>query len=122
MKIKNIETALKYFIPIVTEGNLPTYGFAWDNATNEEIDMVLAQERQFRKLNYVVDEDDSLFYYTNYLVLSIGHSRRGQFYYILCHKESLELNVVATKPDGDGGMIGLPDVLFTMIQAGDVIL
>lgn len=122
MKVKDLETALKYFIPIRTENDSPLIGFNWDKATDNEVDMILEEEKQFKKLNYVVDENDSLYYYTDYLVLSIGHSRRGQWYYILCHKDSLELSVLATKPDGDGGMISLPDTLYTMIQAGDIIL
>ncbi len=122
MKVKNLETALKYFIPIRTENDSPLIGFDWNKATDNEVAMIIEQEKQFQKLNYIAGNDDSLYYFTDYLVFEVGHSRRGQFYYILCHQNSLELSVLATEPDGSGGMINLPDVLFTMIKNGDVII
>lgn len=50
-------------------------------------------------------------------VLEIGHSRRGQMYYLLVDNEGY-LKVVASKPDGDGGPVELPSVLMQMILEG----
>ena len=78
MRVKDIETALKYFKLIRTEEESPIAEFDWKKSTDNEVALILEEEKQFNKLNYVVDEDDSLFYYTDYLVLEIGQSRRGQ--------------------------------------------
>jgi hypothetical protein len=47
----------------------------------------------------------------------IGHSRRGQCYYLLVTNER-ELVVVASKPDGSGGTVSSPSILKQMILDG----
>lgn len=44
----------------------------------------------------------------------IGHSRRGQFYYLLVNEKTRVLFIYATEPDGNGGIIQSPDVLIKM--------
>lgn len=44
----------------------------------------------------------------------IGHSRRGQFYYLLITEASRILHILATDPDGSGGIVVCPDVLIKM--------
>jgi hypothetical protein len=125
MKIKNIETAKKYgFYPIFHEENLPSNVAEWDNDfTDEEITAYCnlhLEDDKIKKEHIVVSYRDELYYYDSYLILNIGHSRRGQNYYIFCHKETLELSVFASKPDGSGGNCDLPDILIKMILCGDV--
>lgn len=49
----------------------------------------------------------------------IGHSRRGQFYYLLVKNRSLQL--YASEPDGSGGKVGCPDVLIRLIKDGILV-
>lgn len=41
-------------------------------------------------------------------IYNMGHSRRGQFYYLICSNEG-NFSIVATKPDGGGGAISLEE-------------
>ncbi len=124
MKIKNLKAAREYgFRPVFHEKNLPSNVTEWNNdLTDEEITNLLLEEDKIKKENIVVSDRDELYYFDDYLILNIGHSRRGQYYYIFCHKETLELYVYASKPDGSGGVCDLPDILVQMILNGDVIL
>lgn len=49
--------------------------------------------------------------------LELGHSRRGQHYYLLV-RSLLETKVLiyASEPDGDGGSLELSDILFKLIE------
>lgn len=49
--------------------------------------------------------------------LTLGYSRRGQYYYLLISKDRT-LCVVASKPDGDGGAIPLYSSLIKMVNDG----
>ena len=66
---------------------------------------------------YTTDFSDD-YEFDNKMFYQIGHSRRGQFYYILVDKTSLEISVYATRPDGSGTSIGVGSILFDLIQAG----
>ena len=60
------------------------------------------------------------FLFADSWVFNIGHSRRGQFYYIIVG-EARKINIYASDPDGSSGQIGLPDVLTDLIR-NDVII
>ena len=49
-------------------------------------------------------------------ILYLGHSRRGQFYYLLVKDK--DLYIYSSKPDGDGGKLLLPDVLLKLFNDG----
>ena len=55
----------------------------------------------FYKFPYDTDYSDD-YEFDNKMIYEIGHSRRGQFYFILVDKTSLEISVYATEPDGSG--------------------
>lgn len=66
---------------------------------------------------FIVENDFSiLYYFENVYVYEIGHSRRGQFYYILFDINTKIFSVIATEPDGSGGDINLPDILIDLIK------
>jgi len=73
------------------------------------------------ELSEIKHPPEDLEYYDTYLVLLINFSRRGQSYWLLAGKDSLLISVIATKPDGDGCEVLLPNVLLEMIQNGDII-
>jgi len=127
MKIKNLEVAKKYgFLPIFQEDKLPSKVFQFSNDyTQEEVDYynkIWEKDDEIKKENIVVSEYSDLYYFDDYLAYNIGHSRRGQYYYILCEKDTLELSIIATSPDGSGSNCNLPDILVEMILNGDVVL
>ena len=47
----------------------------------------------------------------------LGHSRRGQMYYLLVD-EALNIRLYASPPDGGGGSLLMPDVLIRLHKAG----
>ena len=126
MRFKDLETAKKHLIPIFSEEKLPSKTTFWaKNLSEEEIDRLLNIEKEddiIRNECYVVSEYSELSSYEDYLACKIGHSRRGQYYYILCNIKNLELSIIATKPDGEGADVQLPDCLLNWIINGDVIL
>ena len=64
------------------------------------------------------DEDSYMF--ENNWVFHVGHSRRGQFYYITVDtKGTIEL--YASRPDGSPGSIDMPDVLIDLVADGILI-
>ena len=68
------------------------------------------------------DEDDESPYMVDYdYKFEIGHSRRGQFYYLLVKESTRKIIIYATKPDGSGGVIGCPDVLVKLISDGVIV-
>lgn len=75
------------------------------------------KEEEFIENHYVIEGiSDPFFYYNNLAyIYPIGHSRRGQFYYILIFNDG-EIMLEATKPDGDGGMIDFPDVIIELYK------
>ena len=52
------------------------------------------------------------------LSYSLGHSRRGQFYYITIQKDTRELMIYATEPDGRGTHIEVGNILLKLINLG----
>ena len=65
------------------------------------------------------ENEESEIFYSDYK-LNLGHSRRGQFYWILVNSGSRNLSIVATMPDGDGGAIRIPNILMRMVEEGIV--
>lgn len=49
---------------------------------------------------------------------NIGHARRGQYYYLLIAEKDRLFNIWATKPDGGGSFIGMPNVLIELANDG----
>lgn len=47
-------------------------------------------------------------------VFDIGSSRRGQYYYLFVNNKNRIIHTYASKPDGSGSYIQLPNVLFKM--------
>lgn len=126
MKFKNLETAKKYLSPIFREEKLPTKINKWsEDFTDEEHENFInlwKEDELIEKECFVVSEYSDLYYYENYLAYKIGHSRRGQYYYLLCDVNTLNISIIATTPDGAGSNVSLPDVLITWILNGDVVL
>ena len=83
---------------IGTKEQLENYGFEY-----REVDLNLSSWEPFELLECWVYE--------------IGHSRRGQYYYLTTNINQ-EINVYASRPDGSGTDISLPDVLFEMMKDG----
>jgi len=48
----------------------------------------------------------------------IGHSRRGQTYFLLISSETRELFIYASRPDGSGCEILFPDIVKELIKGG----
>lgn len=51
-------------------------------------------------------------------VHEIGHSRRGQFYYLYVSAESRYFYIYASEPDGSGGTTKMTDVLMRLALDG----
>ena len=49
-------------------------------------------------------------------IYNIGHSRRGQFYYLIVKDK--EFSLFASEPDGDGGAIKMPRVIIDLYESG----
>jgi len=95
--------------------------FDWKNATNEQAKEYLKIENNIKKNSIVVEMYSDLSAYDDHLAYEIGHSRKGQHYYILCNKDTLQLSILATNPDGCGSDIALPDILIEMIKNEDIV-
>lgn len=76
----------------------------------------------FAKINKEEEESDEEYVIANYdYKYEIGHSRRGQHYYLLVSEKSRTISLYASKPDGGGGSIGCPDVLLKLIIDGIIV-
>ena len=128
MKIKSLQKAFEYgFKSIIKREDLPYNKWEWsDNITDQECDEFHKAEELSKKIeqeNIIVNSYyNELYFYDNCLALNLGHSRRGQCYYILCDKQTLELSIFATNADGDSSSIDFPKVIYEMIINQDVIL
>jgi hypothetical protein len=60
------------------------------------------------------DEDYAISYFD--YALDLGHSRRGQFYYLLVKSETRAVFIYASDPDGSGGSLGLKDVIIALVK------
>lgn len=67
-----------------------------------------------------IDEDDPIFHMDGY-VYSIGHSRRGQYYYYIVEKSGL-FTIYASKADGDGSNLALDDTFMKLLNDGILTL
>jgi hypothetical protein len=65
--------------------NLSKYGFKKFDIED------CSEEMEYMKIDWVMD---------------LGHSRRGQFYYLIVSQMSLK--IFASKPDGSGGSLAFP--------------
>ena len=79
----------------------------------EDFDINLLKNYGFHKPidykeDYTISNSDYILY--------LGHSRRGQFYYLLVKDK--DLYIYSSKPDGDGGKLLLPDVLLKLFNDG----
>lgn len=126
MKFKDLETAKKYFWQIFQEDKLPSKITKWNenftDAEHEKFVNLWEEDERIKSECLVVSDDSELYYYENYLAYAVGHSRRCQWYYLLCHTKTLEVSIFATSPDGSGSDVSLPKELITWIINGDVML
>ena len=72
----------------------------------------------FRKIEDTGDEEDETQALGADYVFEIGHSRRGQFYYILVFEGTGDIYLFTSRADGDGAMIDAPDVILKMFTDG----
>jgi len=123
MKFKSLEIAKDFFSPIFDGNKLPLEEWSKTNLTNEDAERIIAKEKEINQTHIVVSEGNDLHYYADdYLAREISHARRGQFYYLLCNVETLEISVLATKPDGSGCEVLMPDILIQWFSLGYLVL
>ena len=85
----------------------------------EELNLDTLLEYGFEKVN---KEEEGQGWDTDYTIVmydymfTIGHSRRGQFYYLLVNEKDRLIDIYAPKPDGDGTSIKCPDVLIQLMK------
>lgn len=125
MKFKDLETAKKYFRVIFQEDKLPSKITKWNEnfteAEHENFANLWKEDERIKNECLVVSDDSELYYYNDYLAYDIGHSRRGQRYYLLCDTKTLALSIIATSPDGSESDVSLPNELMTWIINGEVV-
>jgi len=84
----------------------------------EELNIDILLEYGFEKIDKAEEEKDEQYTISNFdYKYLIGHSRRGQFYYLLVGN-SRNVIIYASEPDGSGGCVDLPDVLIKMFNHG----
>jgi hypothetical protein len=105
------------FVKIVKESDSPIY--LTDNNTPKDVFDELYQEYLKFSENYVIndEDDDPLSVYEGQYVYDLGHSSRGQHYYILIQKD-WQVAVFASKPDGDGTHVEIGDIFQKLISEG----
>lgn len=93
---------------------------------NTDLNIEVLEKYGFEKLddvykeNYNVDDSDNLYFLNGY-IYTLGHSRRGQFYYLLCSFIG-DFSIYASKPDGSGGALNLSDPIFlNLIKDGIIV-
>ena len=126
MKLKkevNLEDLVKFgFSKVIPDKDLPTYKFDFKNWNSElepnKYNELLKEEEELLKHKVVLDEicDDADCYFNLYdYIYDLGHSRRGQHYYIIVN-ESRNFNIIATEPDGSGGVCELGNILIELLE------
>ena len=105
------------FVKIVKESDSPIY--LTDNNTPKNVFDELYKEYLKFSENYVINDehDDPLYGCEGKYVYDLGHSSRGQHYYVLIQK-NLEVTILASKPDGDGTHIEVGDIFQKLISEG----
>jgi hypothetical protein len=105
------------FVKIVKESDSPIY--LTDNNTQKDVFDKLYQEYLKFIENYVINDehDDPLTVYEGQYVYDLGHSSRGQHYYILIQKD-LQVTILASKADGDGTHVKVGDIFQKLISKG----
>lgn len=85
----------------------------------QDVDLSILLQYGFEKTDkeYYKRMDDWTLCGCDYLY-NIGHARRGQFYYIVISEEERELNIYASKPDGDGCSINMDDIIIRLYKDG----
>jgi len=105
-KKNELSELIKYgFKKILKEPNIDDY-----NTDIQE------EEYQYYGDCHDYERQDDMFDYYEY-ALNVGHARRGQSYYILIDKNRI-VHIWASKPDGDGSSIQMPDALVKLINDG----
>ena len=123
MKFKDLETAKRLFFPIFNEDKLPLEDWLKPNLTDEEAKKIIEKEEEIKKTHILVSDENDLSYYADgYLAYEIAHARRGQYYYLLCNIENLDISVLATKPDGTGCIALMPDILIEWFSKGYLVI
>ncbi len=70
----------------------------------------------FEKIDKELEQKNDEYTIASYhYKFNIGHSRRGQFYYLLVDKNTRNIFIYASKPDGDGTSILFPNVIGQLI-------
>lgn len=72
-------------------------------------------DEEYRRLNNC---EDRWMPYQDGFIYDIGHSRRGQSYYLFVGDGSLGISILGSEPDGAGGMIGLPNKIIELFENG----
>jgi len=105
------------FKPLITSEKIDALWKDSKNKSNEEVSEIIKLENKLREDNFIVEDEDSvLYYFQNVYVYEIGHSRRGQFYYLLFNVNTKTFEILATEPDGSGGSVELPNILIDLIK------
>ena len=105
-------------VKVALEENSPLLSLT-DEMTDDEVKQIVKLEDEFQSNHYVAEDyDDGLYYYESSWVFEIGHSRRGQSYYVIINKNTNEVQILATEPDGSGGIINAGDIFKTLIAGG----
>ena len=87
----------------------------------EGLDYAMLKKYGFEKIDKEAEEVNDEYTLCNYeYKYTIGHARRGQFYYLLVGLEG-HISIYASKPDGDGCEVSCPDILIDLIADGIVI-
>ena len=82
----------------------------------KDIDLTILLDYGFQKIDKEDEKENENWTIASYdYAYNIGHSRRGQFYYLLVDEATRAIDIYASKPDGSGTSIRLPDVLIRLI-------
>ena len=108
------------FVKVALEENSPMSRASITEAmSDDEIRQIVKLDNEFQSSYYVAENDyDGLYYYDECWVFEIGHSRRGQSYYVIINKDTNEVQLLATEPDGSGGIINAGDIFKVLIAGG----
>jgi hypothetical protein len=108
------------FVKVALKENSPLSNASiTKDMSDDEVRQIIKLENEFQKSHYVAYDDyDGLYYHEGCWVFEIGHSRRGQSYYVIINKDTNEVQILATEPDGSGGIINAGDIFKVLIENG----